>query len=685
MKQTIYLLITFALSWMTYGCTLCNGNAPHSSTSKDTPTDSLIEAMAEEHPHQALELLDSMEDTEALSEGVINYHRGNIYVNQDQQRTAEYYYRKALADANLRREWPEAFYIASNELATILSNKGALEEELAVTMEAYKIAKDDPTAEGQRNAARLLSQIGSCLLWLGRTDEAAKSFAQAYDALEQMAATQNDFNLRNNLAATANNIAIEYNNAKHYEEAALWLQRMETAVNRLTEDPECSPERADEMQARLAANRAIMLAATKRQAEAKAAYRQFLNSHYAQTDFGLLDKAVYLEAAERWNELADLQVRLDSLDHAQGTPLTMEYLKSNLGSKFVAELKSGRTQKALATAERIVESLDSVDVLQRKSDATELAVIYETQKKETQIAEQQASLSRQRLIGTATALLLTLVFFIIYSINRRHAHQKLKMAYDQLEETTAQKERIESELRIARDIQMSIVPSHFPQLPNLDIYAQMTPAREVGGDLYDYLLMDNQLYFCLGDVSGKGVPASLFMAQSTRLFRALAKQRLAPAAIANHLNNELTENNDNGMFVTMFIGLLNLQTGHLDFCNCGHNPPVIMDHSSWSTDYVRFLEMEPNAPIGLWADLEYVGEAIDTVKTRPLFIYTDGLNEAENPQQQQFGDSRLLDFLQKNTFENARQVIERMTTEVEHFRNGAEPNDDLTMMCIMLS
>ena len=281
--------------------------------------------------------------------------------------------------------------------------------------------------------------------------------------------------------------------------------------------------------------------------------------------------------------------------------------------------------------------------------------------------------------------LLIITFLCLYLYRRsRHmkalttAYDKLETAYEQLEQTTAAKERIESELRIAREIQMSMVPHEFPERPDLDIYASMIPAKEVGGDLYDYLLEDDILYFCLGDVSGKGVPASLFMAQTIRLFRALAKQHQMPAYIATRLNEELTEKNDNGMFVTMFIGQLNLITGLFHFCNAGHNPPVI----GGDKQHGSFLEMEPNAPIGLWPELEYIGEEIESIKGRPLFIYSDGLNEAENMKQEQFGDDHMLEILRHTKFKDARHVVELMEAEVNRHRQGAEPNDDMTIMCI---
>ena len=280
---------------------------------------------------------------------------------------------------------------------------------------------------------------------------------------------------------------------------------------------------------------------------------------------------------------------------------------------------------------------------------------------------------RNKYIAIIITSGLVLGFVAIYANTRRLQLRRLKEAYDKLEETTTAKERIESELRIARDIQMSMVPSKFPQHEGLDIFAQMTPAKEVGGDLYDCLLNGEQLYFCVGDVSGKGVPASLFMAQTMRLFRAFAKRGYQPSVIATRINEELTENNENGMFVTMFMGVLDLKTGHLDFCNAGHNPPILDQH---------FIDMEPNAPLGLWEGLEYEGESLDDISSKRLFIYSDGLNEAENHIQDQYSDDRLLTFLRTHADDDCRSLIAHLQEDVEKHVNGADPSDDLTMLCL---
>lgn len=323
-------------------------------------------------------------------------------------------------------------------------------------------------------------------------------------------------------------------------------------------------------------------------------------------------------------------------------------------------------QTAQEKAEQALRENDSLMANNKELQMSEYSSLVESLE-----AQERA----RQLKWTAAGLLaaVAFVFIAVYANIRRLQLRRLKEAYDKLEEATAAKERIESELRIARDIQMSMIPHEFPKSERLDFFASMTPAKEVGGDLYDYLIMGDMLYFCLGDVSGKGVPAALFMAESARLFRTLCKYNLSPSEIATSMNNELALNNESGMFVTMFLGLLDLKTGHLDFCNAGHNPPVL-DGS--------FIKVKSNAPLGLWENLEFDGECIEDISGKQLFVYSDGLNEAENASQDQYSDDRLLAILQKHTNLEAHQLIDLVTQDVEIHVNGAAPSDDLTMLCI---
>ncbi len=348
------------------------------------------------------------------------------------------------------------------------------------------------------------------------------------------------------------------------------------------------------------------------------------------------------------------------------------YLSALANRSIIYELQ-GRYKEALADYRGYNALKDSVRQEETQEQLNELNKRFELNELKAEKEHEQMEARHRQLILYIIIASLLVIGLIVYILLHRRAERRMAVL-------SAQKERMESELRIAHDIQMKMVPNEFPHVEHLNMYASMTPAKEVGGDLYDYLLSDDKLYFCLGDVSGKGVPAALFMTQAVKLFRAIAKQKLSPAKIATRINDELTENNEQGMFVTMFIGCLNLKTYHLDFCNCGHNPPVI----GTSGSKFDFLRMESNFPLGILPGAEFKGEEIENIHGQTLLLYSDGLNEADNQQLEQFGDNRLLDILRRTHFGTAREVIDTLKKEVEVHRNGAEPNDDLSMFCLMV-
>lgn len=348
------------------------------------------------------------------------------------------------------------------------------------------------------------------------------------------------------------------------------------------------------------------------------------------------------------------------------------YLSALANRSIVYELQ-GRYKEALSDYREYNALKDSVRQEETQEQLNELNKRFELNELKAEKEREQMEARHRQLILYIIIASLLVIGLIVYILLHRRAERRMAVL-------SAQKERMESELRIAHDIQMKMVPNEFPHVEHLNMYASMTPAKEVGGDLYDYLLSDDKLYFCLGDVSGKGVPAALFMTQAVKLFRAIAKQKLSPAKMATRINDELTENNEQGMFVTMFIGCLNLKTYHLDFCNCGHNPPAI----GASGSKFDFLRMESNFPLGVLPGAEFKGEEIESIHGQTLLLYSDGLNEADNQQLEQFGDNRLLDILRRTHFGTAREVIETLKKEVEAHRNGAEPNDDLSMFCLMV-
>jgi sigma-B regulation protein RsbU (phosphoserine phosphatase) len=257
--------------------------------------------------------------------------------------------------------------------------------------------------------------------------------------------------------------------------------------------------------------------------------------------------------------------------------------------------------------------------------------------------------------------------------------QELQKAYRIIE---AQKERMEDELNVGHKIQMSMVPQTFPPFPDrneFSIHAALHPAREVGGDLYDFFFIDeNRLCICIGDVSGKGVPAALFMAVTKTLIKARATDDFSTASIITRVNDEICQNNDAYMFVTVFIGILDLRTGNLTFTNAGHNPPYIKR----SDDSVELLSQRHGPVIGAQAGLAFKEDTVKLSNGDLLLMYTDGVTEARNREKDFFTDKRLADLLSSREYESVDETVQMMVSEVKLFENGAEPFDDVTVLAL---
>ena len=257
-----------------------------------------------------------------------------------------------------------------------------------------------------------------------------------------------------------------------------------------------------------------------------------------------------------------------------------------------------------------------------------------------------------------------------------------KSLIQQIEETKSaneEKGRIESELNIARGIQMSMLPKTFPPFPDrndVEIYGQQNPAKEVGGDLYDFYIRDEKLFFCIGDVSGKGVPASLVMAVTRTLFRTISFKEAQPERIMFGINNAMADNNESNMFVTLFLGVLDLPTGRLRYCNAGHNSPLLIGEQR-----IGLLPCSPNVPLGVMPDWKFNQQETTIDIDTCIFLYTDGLTEAENIQHEQFTEERIID-VTKESSHQPQQLVEQMINAVHQFVGQAEQSDDLTMLAI---
>ena len=351
--------------------------------------------------------------------------------------------------------------------------------------------------------------------------------------------------------------------------------------------------------------------------------------------------------------------------------------------KKVAEMEHIIRQINDSTVEKSLSNSGRSKVFRIKdTDGDEGMVLYATFKGEPkwQIAvvcydkEVFAKLVKmRRTIG----VLMLLGLLVLGLIIARFAKNDRKLQKANLEQ-----ERIGSELRIAMNIQKEMLPHSFSLARNdIDVFGSLTPARQVGGDLFDFFVRDEKLFFCIGDVSGKGVPSAIVMAVVHTMFRMASTKENNPARIMQTINETACEGNESNMFVTLFIGVLDLPTGRLRYCNAGHDKPIII-----SEDITTALQAKANLPIGLFEDYKYVMEETMLDDHAMLFLYTDGLTEAKNLERKQFGLDRVMAVIEGKEKDNLslkpEELVEQMKQEVVKFCRGAEQSDDLTMLAI---
>ncbi|MBR3110740.1 MAG: PP2C family protein-serine/threonine phosphatase [Prevotella sp.] len=661
----------------------CGGDSKEQERQRREAEDMVYKAYLDKDYPRIIELVDSFKPLGSFSEGKACYWMGYAYDRMMQKRMAELYWKTGIAAVENSTDDEDVRVYAgiTNRLTGLFTTWTEYEAALKVAIPATERLKSlgrDTTSE----YTNMLIYIGCAQSRFGlKEDKNNKSLEEAYSAhLDNIRRHPNAISFRDAIVGVIN-ICYNFLEMADYEKAELWLGRMGQLIDGYEKQADARSDYAEKQRARYNIYLARALEGLGRRDEAAEAYRLFCQSEFFKTAEGKILASDYLRLAGRWQDAADNFSNLNTLMEEQNVGYSLENIQKMLLKKFDVNRRAGRMDSANAVSIDIIEHLDSAITQSRRADAIEQEAVH---KKELEMTAENERYVRNRHIGRIIGMSTLILFLIIYIIVRhrtgvrlKKAHNALQTAYDQLEETTTAKERMESELRIARDIQMSMVPSVFPEIDGLDMYASMTPAREVGGDLYNFLRKGDKLYFCIGDVSGKGVPASLFMTLATRGFLTLASTGRNPAEIATRMNVELSNNNEMGMFVTMFICAYHLKDGRLEYCNAGHNPPIIGNAEGQYT----FLDVkEANAPIGLWPDLEYVGEEMNLPSNSMMLLYTDGLNEAENRQQEQYGEDRIIQLMTSHASLSTRDMIEALKADTDQFRDGAEQNDDLTML-----
>ena len=421
--------------------TSCHNNQPNKQEASDQPSpeekasDKIREQLDAYEGNRWFQVLDSLEQAGKIATCQADFMRGEKYEEMEQPRSALIFYSKAIEGNKLLQISKGNFYDAYMGVCTGYLNNNNVELALKTATEGYEIASKDSSIVGRDMSNNLQMEIGMCQLRLGYSKEAAETFEEVRQGALQLAQSYPQSpNCQESCILISSNIINYYMNQKKFDLIEPWLDMMETALERYAATNAPTETYSDYL-ATLNCDKAIMWSMTGHHEEAEAAYQSFLSSNYAHKLRGVYDQAFYLETTEQWEKLLSIALRIDSAEIAAEVPPTLDYLIASPSTLFKAMVKTGRKEEALQKAEHIVQMLDSVKAYQHRSDAEELAVIYETEQKELEIAAQRASLNSQRMQAIVVVVLLLLIFLgVLFEFYRklRRAHTLLEISYNNL-------------------------------------------------------------------------------------------------------------------------------------------------------------------------------------------------------------------------------------------------------------
>lgn len=421
--------------------TSCHNNQPNKQEASDQPSpeekasDKIREQLDAYEGNRWFQVLDSLEQAGKIATCQADFMRGEKYEEMEQPRSALIFYSKAIEGNKLLQISKGNFYDAYMGVCTGYLNNNNVELALKTATEGYEIASKDSSIVGRNMSNNLQMEIGMCQLRLGYSKEAAETFEEVRQGALQLAQSYPQSpNCQESCILISSNIINYYMNQNRFDVIEPWLDMMETALERYAATNAPTETYSDYL-ATLNCDKAIMWSMTGHHEEAEAAYQSFLSSNYAHKLRGVYDQAFYLETTEQWEKLLSIALRIDSAEIAAEVPPTLDYLIASPSTLFKAMVKTGRKEEALQKAEHIVQMLDSVKAYQHRSDAEELAVIYETEQKEQEIAAQRASLNSQRMQAIVVVVLLLLIFLgVLFEFYRklRRAHTLLEISYNNL-------------------------------------------------------------------------------------------------------------------------------------------------------------------------------------------------------------------------------------------------------------
>lgn len=679
MKQTkLWILLVLLTSVL---MTACNEEEKISQISE---ADKLIEATQKNKNYsELLKVVDSLEANGIITPTKACYWRGYACDKMKRQRLAEYYWKASLDAAEESTDGDEMIYYAksASRLANMLSVRGDYEEGLNISIPvANKL--ESLECDSTSDYLNILIYIGCCQEGLGTTDGNADGFNKAYQRhMENIETFHNDVVYKDGITGLIN-IAYDYIYAKKWQEALLWTARFGQVLSEYEQRPDADADYIDRQLARHDIYQAIALEGLHKSEEAAKAYEKFLTTKFSNTPKGRIDANDYLIAAHRWDEAAEHYNSLDDMIGETPKNYSLENIENFVLKKYRINQLAGRRDSALKIASEISNSLGQAIAKSRKIEKEEQTVIV---KNVENLTELQAKKNRKYNILIVIAFTFVILCMVIFVIIRHRIAKRmeaefedLRYDYDQLEANTIVKEREASEIRIAQNIQKTIAPSQLPQHKFFDIWSSTTVGLIEGGGVLDYTMRNGKLFFCVGEATVEGIKASLLTTVVKAQFRTAVAFEEKPDRIVESINNAIAKEGDKGLAVRLFVGVLDISSGALLFCNANHDAPLLVSNE------LHHLPVEQNIAIGEKPNYKYEAQEILMLPGTMIFLNTDGLIKVKNAEHRIFNEKRMLGCaLQAMKLDpRPKPFIDNMLDAVNRFAGDFEQRDDIALLAI---
>ena len=616
--------------------------------------------------NRLLTLADSLEKAGCLSQAEAYYWKGYASDRMKKTRMAQFYWNTSLeATINSTHEADLDIYAkTASRLANLLSVRGDFKGALKIAMPAAQ-RLEELKCDTTSDYVNLLIYIGCCQAVTGNSDDDADElFKRAYQKHKDIINKTHSDEAYKDAIAGLINIAYYCNHNKNYQAAMRWTEHFGEMLNEYEQHSDINAEYIDKQLARFNIYQAIALEGLGKKEEAAKVYEAFKATVFSKTPEGKINGNDYLTAAERWNEAADNYSSLNAMMGQKEASVSIDDIQELMLKKYQANLRAGRRDTAAAVGMQICDSLNRALAVAKQLDAEEQATVVENVEL---LTSQRAEDARQKQLGLFVALALLFLGFIAYVFySRRHDrqlrkdHQALQNDFATLKDDTTVSERKATELRVAHALTETSATA-LPTLPKgISLHASTIPTKGFGSSICDYLTRDGKLFFCMGDVEGQDVSASITAAMVKAQFRTAAAIEIEPLRIVEVISKakQWKEN------IRLFVGVLDMETGNLNYYNAGHEEPVLIDK-----EMTRLPASE---------------QEMQMEKGMLLFLFNKGMMTAENKANKQYGENRMLGAALQAMKTDARPepFVASITDNINTFIGDTEPLSDIALLAI---